>query len=332
MMADLPSVHGNTVLVTGSTGHLGSWLVTRLLERGYRVRASVIDPEDKEDLGPILGLPPSLAQRLDIVKADLRVEGDFDAPARGCDGVFHLACPTNLIVEDPQRDVIDPAVQGTLNVLKSCIKSPSVKRVVHASSAGAIRFSGEDVADQVLDESCWTDVEFCVKNNLYGWPYKVGKTLGERAATEFAQQHNLDLVIINPTLVTGPFLLSRIPNTVKGSLSLITGDLFRLPFQKRMSYVHIEDVVRAFMFLYETPAAKGRHICSAADASIGEIAHLISSRHPEFKIPTDLAYLGDPVVYYYDSSKLKNLGFRYKHTLEDMLDDAIKCCQGKGLL
>lgn len=322
----------STVLVTGCTGHLGSWLVTRLLERGYRVRAAVMDPEDKDDLYPILSLAPSLAEQLEIVKADLRVEGDFDGPAHGCDGVFHLACPTNFIVEDPQKDVINPAVQGTLNVLKACIKSPSIKRVVHASSAAAIRFSAEEVAEKVFDESCWTDVDFCIKNKVPGWPYFVGKTLGEKAATEFAKEHNLDLVILNPTIVNGPFLLSKIPNSVKDCLALITGELFKLPFLTRLSYVHTEDVVRAFIFLYENPTAKGRHICSAVDASIGEVASLICSSHPEFKIPTDLAYLGEPVVHYFDSSKLKNLGFKYKFTLEDMYNDAIKCCKEKGLL
>lgn len=68
-----------------------------------------------------------------------------------------------------QRDVIDPAVQGTLNVLKACIKSPTVRRVVHTSSAAAIRFTGKDVPDTVFDESCWTDVEFVTKNKIPGW-------------------------------------------------------------------------------------------------------------------------------------------------------------------
>ena len=68
-----------------------------------------------------------------------------------------------------QKDIIDPAVQGTLNVLKSCIKSPTVRRVVHASSIAAIRFSGEDVRDKVFDETCWTDVDFVTKNNIPGW-------------------------------------------------------------------------------------------------------------------------------------------------------------------
>eukprot|EP00250_Pteridium_aquilinum_P017585 c23698_g2_i3 orf=147-1166(+) len=322
----------STVLVTGCTGHLGSWLVMRLLENGYSVRATVLDPEDKQDLQPLLGLSPSLAEQLEIVKADLRVEGDFDNVVRGCEGVFHLACPTNFIVEDPQRDVIDPAVQGTLNVLKACVKSSSVKRVIHVSSAAAIRFSGKEVAEHVFDESCWTDVDFCIKNKVPGWPYFVGKTLGERAAVEFAKEHSLDLVVVNPGIVNGPFMLSQIPNSVKDCLALITGELFKLPFLVRLSYVHTDDVVRAFIFLYENPEANGRYICSAVDASITEVVNIIRTRHPEFKIPTDLAYLGEPIIHYFDSSKLKKLGFEYKFTLEEMYDDAIKCCKEKGLL
>nr|QFQ61498.1 dihydroflavonol 4-reductase [Dryopteris erythrosora] len=322
----------STVLVTGCTGHIGSWLVLRLLEKGYSVRAAVLDPEDKQDVQPLLGLAPSLAERLEIVKADLRVKGDFDKVAQGCDGVFHLACPTNFLVEDPQKDVIEPAVQGTLNVLNACVKSSSVKRVIHVSSAAAIRFSGKEVAEQVFDESCWTDVDFCIDNKIPGWPYFVGKTLGEKAAVEFAKEHNLDLVVVNPSIVHGPFLLSNIPNSVKDCLALITGELFKLPFLARMSYIHTDDLVRAFIFLYENPEASGRYICSAVDASITEVVNIISSRYPEFKIPTDLAYLGEPVIHYFDSSKLKRLGFQFNFTLEDMYHDAIKCCKEKGLL
>ncbi|KAI5078685.1 hypothetical protein GOP47_0006356 [Adiantum capillus-veneris] len=327
------ATHCRRVLVTGCTGHLGSWLVLRLLEQGYVVRASVIDPEDKQDLHPLLGLPPFLTtERLEIVKADLRVVGDYDNIVKGCEGVFHLACPTNFIVEDPQKDVIDPAVQGTLNVLNACIKSSSVKRVVHVSSAAAIRFSGKDVAEQVFDESCWTDVDFCMDKKPPGWPYFVAKTLAERAAVDFAKNHNLDVVVVNPGIVNGPFLNSFIPNSVKDCLALITGEVFKLPFLMRMSYVHTDDIARAFLFLYEKAEASGRYICSSVDASISEVVHILSSRHPEFQIPTDLAYLGEPIIHYFDSSRLKKLGFQYKYTLEDMFDDAIRCCMDKGLL
>ncbi|KAI5078686.1 hypothetical protein GOP47_0006357 [Adiantum capillus-veneris] len=289
MDADLPKV-----LVTGSTGHLGSWLVMRLLEKGYRVKASVLNADDKQDLHPFSLISPSKLERLEIVKADLLVEGDFDDAVQGCDGVFHLACPTNFSAEDPQKQAINPAVQGTLNVLRSCIKTRSVKRVLHVSSAGAIRTPGKDDADRVFDESCWTDVDFCLKSKMSGWPYFVAKTLGERAAVEFARMHNLDLVVANPTLVTGPFLLPRIPNSIKDALALVT-------------------------------EARGRYVCSAVDASITDVADIIRSQ-------LDLSYLGEPEIHYFDSSKLKTLGFQYKYTLKDMLLDAIECCKEKGLL
>lgn len=321
-----------TLLVTGSTGHLGSWLVLRLLELGFKVRAAVIDPDDASDISSLLSIPVLARRNLQIVKADLNVQGDFDSAVQGCDGVFHLACRTNFIVDDPQKDVIDPAVEGTLNVLRSCAKCPSIKRIVHASSAAAIRFSREEIPGKVYDESCWTDVDFCLETKIPGWPYFVGKTLGEKAAIQFAQDNNLDLVTVVPAIVNGPFLLSRIPNSVKDCLALITGEFFKLPFLQRISYVHTEDVISAFIFLYENAEAKGRYICSEEDASIDDVAKLLASRYPEFNVPTDLAYLGETVLHYFDSSKLKKLGFQYKHNLQDMFDDAIKCCRDKGLL
>ncbi|MCO5601374.1 hypothetical protein L7F22_055494 [Adiantum nelumboides] len=163
-------------------------------------------------------------------------------------------------------------------------------------------------------------------------PYFVAKTLAERVAVDFGKKHNLDVVVVNPSIVNGPFLTNSIPNSIKDCLALLIGDLFKLPFLMRMSYVHTEDIVRAFIFLYEKPEASGRFICSAVDASLSEVVNILSSRHPEFQIPTDLAYLGDPMIHYFDSSRLRKLGFHYNFTLADMFDDAIRCCKEKGLL
>eukprot|EP00250_Pteridium_aquilinum_P013714 c21525_g1_i1 orf=255-1298(+) len=334
-MADTP-VEGKPLppllCVTGASGHLGTWLVKRLLEKGYRVRATVRNPGDYKKTAVLRGLPGA-DERLELVRGQLLEEGGFDDAVYGVDGVFHCASPTEFSFEDPYRDCIDPAVQGTVNVLKSCSKSPSIKRIVFTSSAAAVRFTQlEDIPGQRFDENCWTDVEMCEREKPHGWPYFVSKTLSEKKAFELAEEYKLDLVTILPTLVTGPFLIDKIPNSVADAISLVTGDTSHHKFIRRISYVHIDDIIDAHIFLYETPAAKGRYLGTCTDASITENANLLKKLFPKIKLPENFDYVGEVVPHYMDNTKLKELGFEFKYGLADMFESAVQCCVEKGLL
>ncbi|KAF7833706.1 cinnamoyl-CoA reductase 1-like [Senna tora] len=115
-------------------------------------------------------------ERLKLIKAELLEEGSFDSAVEGCDGVFHVASPFTHNVTDPQAELIDPAVKGTLNVLKSCAKSPSVKRVVLTSSTGAILFNkNPKTPEVVVDETWFSDKELCKERKMW---YPLSKTLG----------------------------------------------------------------------------------------------------------------------------------------------------------
>ncbi|KAI5081564.1 hypothetical protein GOP47_0001307 [Adiantum capillus-veneris] len=320
------------VCVTGASGHLGTWLVKRLLEKGYRVRATVRDPDDPSKTQILRNLPGA-EERLQLVRGQLLEEGGFDDAVYGCDGVFHCASPTEFSFEDPYRDCIEPAIAGTVNVLKSCSKAPTIKRIVFTSSAASARFTQlEDIPEQRFDESSWTDVEMCVREKPHGWPYFVSKTLSEKKAFELAKEYNLDLVTILPTLVTGPFLIEKLPNSVADALSLVTGDKFHHKFIRRISYVHIDDIIDAHIFLYETPEAEGRFIGSSVDASITEVAELVKKLFPKIQLPDNFDYVGEIVPHYMDNSKLRKLGFEFKHSLADMFESGVKCCVEKGLI
>ncbi|KAJ0038516.1 hypothetical protein Pint_23933 [Pistacia integerrima] len=131
------SGEGKVVCVTGASGFIASWLVKLLLEHGYTVKATVRDPK-----------------RLHIFKANLMEEGSFDSAVDGCEGVFHTASPVFLSTNDPQAELIDPAVKGTLNVLRSCAKVQSVKRVVITSSTASVFFNERLLTpDVVADET-----------------------------------------------------------------------------------------------------------------------------------------------------------------------------------
>eukprot|EP00249_Psilotum_nudum_P004263 c17804_g1_i2 orf=638-1384(-) len=209
------------VCLTGASGFIGSCFALRLLHHGYTVRACVQDPENVAETSHLTSLPGA-AERLEIVRGRLLEEQDWDVAVAGCNGVFHFACPVNFCPSDPEREMIWPAVQGTLNVLKACAKSASVRRVVHMSSVAAATWRKDALPDDVIDESCWSSVEFCKKENVFRWPYIVSKTLAEQKAFEFANQNNIDLVSILPSMVIGAFLTPYFPLSVEIALSLIT--------------------------------------------------------------------------------------------------------------
>ncbi|EOY10132.1 NAD(P)-binding Rossmann-fold superfamily protein [Theobroma cacao] len=104
-------------------------------------------------------------ERLHLFKAELLEEGAFDSVVDGCIGVFHTASPCYYNAENPQAEMIDPAVKGTLNVFRSCVKVPSIKRVIITSSLGAVVFTGKPLADNgVIDETWFSDPVICQKS------------------------------------------------------------------------------------------------------------------------------------------------------------------------
>ncbi|KAE8796920.1 Dihydroflavonol-4-reductase [Hordeum vulgare] len=132
---------GKVVCVTGASGYIASWLVKLLLHRGYTVRATVRDTADPKKTLHLQALEGA-KERLHLFKASLLEEGTFDAAIAGCDCVFHTASPFYHNVKDPKAELLDPAVNGTLNVLRSC-KKASIKRVIVTSSMAAVAYNGK---------------------------------------------------------------------------------------------------------------------------------------------------------------------------------------------
>ncbi|XP_077245138.1 noscapine synthase SDR1-like [Tasmannia lanceolata] len=320
------------VCVTGGAGYLASWLIMRLLQEGYSVRATVrSDPKYKEDTTH-LKILPGASERLEIMDADLSKPNSYDEAINGCVGVFHVAHPIIFKPENPDKTVIEPAVEGTLGILRACLNSKTVKRVVYTSSGSAVAFSGKKDL-KVLDESVWTDVDFCRGQEMPTSSYFISKTLTERAALGFSEEHGLELVTVVPSVVVGPFLIPHFPSCFSTALALILGDREQCKVLRQMQFVHIDDVASAHIFLFECPEAKGRYLCSSNDTTIHTLAKFLSNRFPEFKIPTDiLSEMEEEEPIHMSSKKLLGLGFKYKYGLEEMFDGAIECCKQKGFL
>ncbi|XP_017413363.1 dihydroflavonol 4-reductase isoform X3 [Vigna angularis] len=315
-----------TVCVTGASGFIGSWLVMRLIQRGYRVRATVVDPvlyvDNMKKVKPLLEIPGA-ESKLSLWKANLAEEGSFDEAIKGCIGVFHVATPIDFESKDPENEVIKPAIRGVIDIMKACLKAKTVRRLVYTSSAITTHIT--DHQKPLYDESCWTDVELCRRVKMPGWV--------KQEAWKFAKENGMDFITILPTLVVGPFLPPSMPSSIITALSPILGREEHYGIIRQGKLVHIEDICLAHIFLFEEAKAEGRYICNARDVTIHEIAKLINKKYPEYKVPTEFEKIGDELeAVKLSSKKLKDLGFEFKYSVEDMYTEAIDACREKGLL
>ncbi|KAH7849520.1 hypothetical protein Vadar_019036 [Vaccinium darrowii] len=324
-----------TVCVTGASGFIGSWLVMRLLERGYFVRATVRDPANANKVKHLLDLPKA-ETHLSLWKADLMEEGSFDDAIQGCAGVFHVATPMELSFNDLENEVIKPTVNGVLNIMRSCCKAKTVKRLVYTSTTGTVAV--QEHPQPEYNESFWTDIDFCKTQKMTAWMYFVAKTMAEKAAWEFAEENGLNLVTIHPSVVIGPFITPSRPLSVDISLSVITRNEALYPMVTRAWAVHVDDVCNAHIHLFENPKAEGRYICSSHRFTILDLAKSLSRRYPEYNIPIKFDGVDEllkPVPC--SSKKLMDLGFKFKyspeeHDVGDLVADAIESCREKGLM
>ncbi|KAE8659747.1 Anthocyanidin reductase [Hibiscus syriacus] len=323
--------------VVGGTGFIASLLVKLLLEKGYAVNTTVRDPANQKKIPHLVALQK--LGDLKIFPADLTDEGSFDAPVACCDLVFHVATPVNFASQDPENDMIKPAIQGVLNVLKACAKAKTVKRVVLTSSAAAVSINALAKTDLIMTEKDWTDTDFLSSAKPPTWGYPASKTLAEKAAWKFAEENNIDLITVIPSLMTGPSLTPDVPSSINLSTALISGNEFLINGLKGMqmlsgsiSITHVEDVCRAHVFLAEKESASGRYICCSFNSSVPELAKFLNKRYPEFKVPTDFGDLPSKAKLSISSEKLINEGFSFKFGIEEIYDQTVEYLKEKGVL
>ena len=136
--------------------------------------------------------------------------------------MFHVATPVDFELREPEEVVTKRSIDGALGILKACLNSKTVKRVVYTSSASAVVHGGTE-EQQVMDESSWTDVDLLRTSKAFGWSYAVSKTLTEKAVLEFGEQNGLEVVTLIPTFVFGPFICPKLPGSVQASLKFSFG-------------------------------------------------------------------------------------------------------------
>jgi dihydroflavonol-4-reductase len=259
---------GKTVLVTGGSGFLGSWCVIELLQRDYRVRTTVRNLTSEPEVRAAIGSQVDPGDRLEFLAADLGEDAGWHEAAQGCDYVLHVASPFPPQQPKDPDELIVPARDGTLRVLRTALAA-GVERVVITSSVAAI--GGGAKIDEALTEADWTDLA-----NPQLSPYVRSKTIAERAAWDLAAEAGAKdrVAVVNPGAILGPAL----SEDRSFSLQLVERLLGGMPGVPRIgfSFVDVRDVADLQIRAMTMPEAGGeRFIAVGRFAWTSEIAEII---------------------------------------------------------
>jgi dihydroflavonol-4-reductase len=262
--------NGQTVLVTGGSGYIGGWCVAILLQHGYIVRTTVRDLARSEKVRAAVSRIVDPGDRLSFFAANLSDDDGWQEAADGCDFVMHVASPLGVPEPRDPQDLIRPARDGAIRVLRAAIRA-GVGRVVMTSSVAATSLPPSK-ADTVADETIWTDAT----DSAIG-PYAQSKTLAERAAWELMGEASGEttLATVNPALVAGPVMGSDFSESVQVVQRLMTG---KVPGVPRLGFnvVDVRDVADLHLRAMTAPEAAGQRFVAASGFRwMSDIAELL---------------------------------------------------------
>lgn len=306
------------VMITGATGYVAGWIVKKLLDEGLTVHAPVRHPENKESLKFLDALAANSKGKIKYFKADLLQEGSYDEAMQGCELVFHTASPFINTVKDSQKDLVDPALNGTKNVLASVNRTESVKRVVLTSSCAAIIGDAKDC--EGYPGGIATEAQWNTTSTLNHQPYSYSKTVAERAAWEINKMQNRwDLVVINPSFVIGPGLN---PNATSESFNLLKqlgdGSMKSGVPAFYIGMVDVRDIAEAQFTAGFKPEAEGRHIVSAINTDFLSVALILRRKFgdgyplPKSILPKFIVWLAAPLVGFKRKMIALNVGYKWR--------------------
>lgn len=305
-------------MVTGATGYVAGWLVKKLLDEGLTVHAMVRDPNNRQKLAHLDAIAASAPGNIRYFAADLLREGAYDEGMQGCELVFHTASPFTIKISDAQRDLVDPALKGTRNVLASVERTPSVKRVVLTSSCVAI--IGDAIDCEAYPEGMGTEAQWNTSSTVEHQAYSYSKTVAEQEAwNRVAGQQRWDLVVINPSLVLGPGL-----NADATSESF---NLFRQLGNGKMKsgvpdfsigMVDVRDLAIAHFNAGFIPEAHGRNIISAENSDFLTLGKILRQHYgdaypfPQKTLPKFLVWLMAPLAGFKRKMIKQNVGYKWQ--------------------
>lgn len=329
---------GELVLVTGTTGYIAAHASQQLLEKGYHVRGTARDPNsDKSQY--LKELFKSYGNKFQIVKAgDLEEEGVFDDAVKEVDGILHIASPFHFAASDPYKDLINPAVVGTKNLLQSAQKFGSkVKHVVITSSVAAVYGPPGSDKGYVYTEKDWNDKsvsdiekEKDSKDFNKQTAYRASKNAAERFAWKFQTEEKpkFAISVINPSFVFGP-VIHKIKDveSINTSVALMF-KYFDNPEQiaapsPTQAFVDVRDVAKMHILALEKPDAAGkRFCCTASSFTWQQVVDILHETYPERKVAEGGDGAGTVDTIHKTSNKLSRdvLGIEYIDLKKSTID------------
>lgn len=256
----------STVLVTGGSGFIAGHLIVQLLQAGHTVRTTVRDLQREPAVRALVssgGVDPQLADdsdRLRFFAANLEADAGWLQAAQGCDFVLHVASPFPAATPRDENDLIRPAREGALRVLRAA-RDAGVRRVVQTSSFAAIGY-GQGPPTRPYTEQDWTNPD-----GPGVTPYAKSKTLAERAAWEFvhSEGRGLELSTVNPVMVFGPALNADLATSVLLLRWFLQGKIPAVP-RVSMGAVDVRDVAALHLLAMTAPQAVGeRFLATSGD-------------------------------------------------------------------
>ncbi len=255
---------GELVLVTGGSGFVGVHCILALLKGGYRVRTTVRSLDRDHEVRAMLekgGAEPSdkPGEALEFRVADLLSDAGWTDAVAGCDYVLHVASPFPATDPKDEDELIRPAREGALRVLKAA-RDAGVKRVVLTSSFAAVGYGTKELTRPYTEED-WTDATANVS------AYVKSKTLAERAAWDFIEREGggLELAVVNPTAILGPVLGTDLSTSIELIRRLLTGAVPGLP-KVTFGFVDVRDVADLHVRAMTNPAGAGQRFLATSDA------------------------------------------------------------------
>jgi dihydroflavonol-4-reductase len=323
------------ILVTGASGYVGTQVIAELLGTGQGpVRAVVRSAARADGLRAALrrapGLENSAGDAVEAVTADLMSDDGWKAAMAGVEEVYHVASPIPPAQPKDPDELIVPAREGTLRVLRAA-RDAGARRVVLTSSFAAIGYTPKPGAEFTEDD--WTDPD------MPGLPpYPRSKTIAERAAWDFTNSEGGDteLVVVNPTFILGPPLTAETGSSMYLIKAMFSGEMSVAP-RHRFGIADVRDVADAHVRAMAAPAAAGKRFIVVSDTppmSYLELAGLLRQRFGALadKAPTEEAP-GDelPRLVIHNDRAKEELGW-HPRPLEETIVDTVENLLARGEL